>query len=161
MVSSATQVSLLSRHGSHSPGQLISLSLVEAVDRGSTLPLSTAGQLVQQWWPPCNFLMAQSNAACSIEITSRLELISSKGQRFSLNIYRVRLLEPFRRLRAFLFSPDRNTAELRGQIEKCLSIIPERPSLVSSGLGCQPPAKDLWQEEEEYKYHSERNTITM
>ena len=32
MVSAATKVSLLRRHGSHSPGLLISLSLVEAVD---------------------------------------------------------------------------------------------------------------------------------
>ena len=32
MVSAATQVSLLRRHGSHSPGQLFSLSLVEAAD---------------------------------------------------------------------------------------------------------------------------------
>ena len=73
MVSAATQVSLLRRHGGHSPNQLISLSLVEAVDRWSTLSLSIAGQLIQHWWPPCNFLMAQSHAACSMRITSSLE----------------------------------------------------------------------------------------
>ena len=64
MVSAATQVSLLRRHGSHSPGQLFSLSLVEAEDGWSRFPLSKAGQLIQQWWLPCNFWMAQS--PCSL-----------------------------------------------------------------------------------------------
>ena len=35
-------------HGSHSPGQQFSLSLVEAKDGWSRFPLSKAGQLVQQ-----------------------------------------------------------------------------------------------------------------
>ena len=60
------QVSLLRRHGGHSPGQLFSLSLVDTLDRWNTLPLSIAGQLVHQWWPPFNFLMAQSHAACRL-----------------------------------------------------------------------------------------------
>ena len=60
MVSACTQMSLLRRHGSHSPGQLFSLSLVEAEDGWSRFSLSKAGQLIQQWWLPCNFLMAQS-----------------------------------------------------------------------------------------------------
>ena len=43
------------RHGSYSPGQLFSLSLVEAEDGWSRISLSKAGQLIQQWWLPCNF----------------------------------------------------------------------------------------------------------
>ena len=39
MVSAATQVSLLMRHGSHIPGQLFSLSLVEAKDGWSRFSL--------------------------------------------------------------------------------------------------------------------------
>ena len=60
MVSTATKMSLLRRHGSHSPGQMFSLSLVEAKDYWSRFSLSKAGQLIQQWWLPCNFWMAQS-----------------------------------------------------------------------------------------------------
>ena len=64
MVSAATQVSLLRRHGSHSHGQLFSFSLVEAEDGWSKFALSKAGQLIQQWWLPCIFWMAQS--PCSL-----------------------------------------------------------------------------------------------
>jgi hypothetical protein len=49
MVSAASQVSLLRRHGSHSPGQLFSLSLVEVEDGWSRFSLSKAVQLIQQW----------------------------------------------------------------------------------------------------------------
>ena len=59
MVSASTQLSLLRRHESHSPGQLFSLSLVEAEDGLSRFPLSKAGQVIQLWWLPCNFWMAQ------------------------------------------------------------------------------------------------------
>ena len=60
MVSAATLLSLLRRHGSHSPGQLFSLSIVEAEDGWSRFSLFKASQLIQQWWLPCNFWMAQS-----------------------------------------------------------------------------------------------------
>ena len=46
MVSAGTQVSLQRRQGGPGPGQPFSLSLVEAVNGCSTLPLSRAGQLV-------------------------------------------------------------------------------------------------------------------
>ena len=62
-------MSILRRHGSHSPGQLFSLSLVEAEDGWSRFSLSKGGQLIQQWWPPCNFWMAQSHAACSMGLS--------------------------------------------------------------------------------------------
>ena len=64
MVSSATQVSPLRRHGSHSPGQLFSLSQVEADYGYIRFSLSKAGQPIQQWWLLCNFWMAQS--PCSL-----------------------------------------------------------------------------------------------
>ena len=35
--------------------------------------MSIAGQLVQQWLPSCNFLLAQYYAACSMGVTSSLE----------------------------------------------------------------------------------------
>ena len=73
MVSAGTQVSLLRKHGGQSPGQLFSLSLVEAKDGWSRFSLSKAGQLIQQWWLPCNFKMAKSHAACSMGITSSLD----------------------------------------------------------------------------------------
>ena len=63
LVSADTQVRLI-KHGSHSPGQLFSLSLVGAEDGWSSLPLSKAGQLIQEWWLPCNFWMVQS--PCSL-----------------------------------------------------------------------------------------------
>ena len=47
MVSAGSQVSLLKKHEGHSPGQLFSLSLVEAKDGWSTFPLSRAGELIQ------------------------------------------------------------------------------------------------------------------
>ena len=59
MVSAAAQLSLLRRHGSHSPNQLFYLSLVEAEDSWSKFPLSKADKLLQQWCLPCNFWMAQ------------------------------------------------------------------------------------------------------
>ena len=46
MVSAGSQVSLLKKHGGHSPCQLFSLSLVEAKDGLSTFPLSRAGEWI-------------------------------------------------------------------------------------------------------------------
>ena len=59
---------------SHSPGQLFSLSLVEVEDGLRRFSLSKDGLLIQQWWSPCNFWMAQAHAACSIGITSILDV---------------------------------------------------------------------------------------
>ena len=73
MVSAATQVIVLKGHGSPNPDQLFSLSLVDAVNGWSSLSLSKAGQLIQQCWIPCNFLMAQSHAAFSMRINSSLK----------------------------------------------------------------------------------------
>ena len=50
--------------GSHRPGQQFLISLVEAEDGWSRFPLFKAGQLIQQWWLPCIFWMAQSS--CSL-----------------------------------------------------------------------------------------------
>ena len=72
MVSAAPPVSLLRKFRSHSPGQLFSLSLVEVEDGWSRFPLSKAGQLIQRWWLPGNFSMAQSWAACYMRITGCL-----------------------------------------------------------------------------------------
>ena len=58
--SADTQLSLLRRHRSHSPGRLFLLSLVAAEDGWSRFFLSKAGQLIQQWWLPCKFWIAQS-----------------------------------------------------------------------------------------------------
>ena len=73
MFSASSHVSLLRRQGSHSPGQLFSLSLIQAEDGWSRFSLSKADQLIQQLWIQCNFWMAQSHAACLMEITSTLD----------------------------------------------------------------------------------------
>ena len=39
----------------HNPGPPFSLSLVEAVNGWYSFPVSKDGQLIQQWWLPCNF----------------------------------------------------------------------------------------------------------
>ena len=80
MVSAATQVSLLRRHGSHSPGQLFSLSLVEAKDGLWRFLSSKAGLLIQQWWLPCHFLKAQSQ--CSLLYENNLQSREGSTKKF-------------------------------------------------------------------------------
>ena len=73
MVLADTQVSLLRRHGSNSPGQPFSLSLVETEDGLSSFSLFKADQPIQQYWLLCNFEWLKLHKACSMRITFSLD----------------------------------------------------------------------------------------